>query len=165
MLTLVLILDQPLPPLRRSARLANHVTASPSRSPMADQRISFAAASTMKLNGTNYVHWKREMTMFLRDADLWDIVATEPPRAAARDAAWNRKNNRALLEIFRGCEPAQQDLIEDGVTAHDVWVKFQTIFQAKDAASIQRVYLDFTHLRKDRSESVMHFIARVKSYA
>ena len=101
--------------------------------------------------------------MYLRDADLWDVVSTAPPEVAGRDAAWLRKNNRALLDILRACDVSQQQLIEDG--AYSIWHKFEQIYQSKDAATIQRIYIDFTNVKKERAESIMHYIARVKSLA
>ena len=103
--------------------------------------------------------------MYLRDADLWDVVSTAPPEVAGRDAAWLRKNNRALLNILRAFDVSQQQSIEDGATAYSVWHKIEQIYQSKDAATIQRIYIDFTNVKKVRAESIMHYIARVKSLA
>ena len=127
------------------------------------QGSAVPSTSLTKLSNANYVHWKREMTMYLKDAGLWDVVTTRP--GADPDPAWRRLNNRALLAIFKCCEASQQDLIEEEATAYAAWLKFQQTYQARDAASIQRIYNEFTSLRKERAESVMHFIARVKSLA
>ena len=127
------------------------------------QGSAVPSTSITKLSNTNYVHWKREMTMYLKDAGLWDVVSTRPE--ADPDPAWRRLNNRALLAIFKCCEASQQDLIEEEATAYAAWLKFQQTYQARDAASIQRIYNEFTSLRKEHAESVIHFIARVKSLA
>lgn len=85
--------------------------------------------------------------------------------SAERDAAWTKKNNKALLEIFWSCERDQQELIEDETDAKQAWKKFEQIYQAKDTSSIQGIYNEFPNLRKEKDETDMQFIAQVKSHA
>ena len=61
------------------------------------------------------------MTMFLKDAGLWDVVTNPPPqpnREGLRDPEWIRLNNKAFMEIFKCCEMSQQDLIEEEPSVH-----------------------------------------------
>ena len=102
------------------------------------------------------------MQLYLVDADLWDIVASPTP-VASRDETWRKRNNRALLELFRGCDSDQQNLVTSETEAHAVWVKLGQIYQAHDASSILRLFNEFTHMEIQKNESVAQFIARVKS--
>ena len=75
-----------------------------------------------KLNGTNFLNWKREMVMYLTDEGLLDVITDDTP-VAQRDAAWFKKNNRAMLVIFHACESSQQNLIVDQPNTFSVWKK------------------------------------------
>ena len=65
----------------------------------------------------------------------------------ARTPPWIEQNNRAMLIIFRACESSQQDIIDDQLDAFSTWKKLQEVYQSRDAASVQRLYNEFTNLR------------------
>lgn len=128
------------------------------------QDLQGSGRTSAKLNGKNFPKWSRELRMALTDAGLWEVVTIETA-AAARDPAWIKQNNKAMLIIFRACEPAQQDIIDGLPDAFAVWKKLKEVYQARDASSVQRLYVQFTNLRKESQESMIQWIACVKSYA
>lgn len=77
------------------------------------------------------------------------IVSVETPEIA-RTPPWIEQNNRAMLIIFRACESSQQDIIDDQLDAFSTWKKLQEVYQSRDAASVQRLYNEFTNLRPPR---------------
>ena len=42
--------------------------------------VTSSANRVVKLNGTNHLKWKREMTMYFVDAGLWEIVSQAQSR-------------------------------------------------------------------------------------
>lgn len=70
------------------------------------QDLQGGGRTSAKLNGKNFPKWSREMQMILTDAGLWEMVTTNAP-AEARDPAWIKHNDKAILLIFRACELAQ----------------------------------------------------------
>ena len=44
--------------------------------------------------------WKKQMTFYLENTDLWDIVHDDLPAPDQRTAVWNRQNSRALGTIY-----------------------------------------------------------------
>ena len=90
--------------LRRSARLANRPSVTPAprttntptiHTPAPSVRPTMEALNTLfsgmqeqltsancrvpKLNERNYVRWRRDMELYLKDANLWETVTTAPP--------------------------------------------------------------------------------------
>jgi len=124
------------------------------------EQMSLANCRVPKLNEHNYVRWKRDMSIYLKTSNLWDTVISAPPDPATAD--WTRKNQRAVAEIHNCCEPAQQDLFSDYETA---WDKLKATFETRDSATIQRLYNDFNNFRKARDETMLTYIAGVKTTA
>ena len=170
--------------LRRSARLAN----CPPQTPLAISRIRTPARPTTthtlvqmealttlvsgmqeqltsancrvpKLDERNYVRWRRDMELYLKDGNLWETVTSDPP--AGPPPEWSRKNSRALAAIHTCCEQSQQDLIADFDLAKEAWDKLKSTFATTDLASIQRLYCEFNSIQKTHKESMLAYIARV----
>ena len=116
-----------------------------------------------KLTDKNYFRWKREMSMHLKAAGLWSVVSDDVP--AVRDAAWSRRNDRAWNDIYGACDPDQQEFIFDYDFAKQAWDRLQALYESHDPATIQRLYGEWNVVRKLPTESMAHFIARVKSMA
>lgn len=126
------------------------------------ESMSTPTCNAIKLNGKNFHKWKRDMTLYLRSANLWAVV-TENVDAAERDARWTRKNDKALNDIHNACDADQQDLIMELEMAKDAWDKLKEIYETSDAPSIQRLYNEFNNIRKKSEESMACYIARVNS--
>lgn len=126
------------------------------------EAMSMPTCQVAKLNGKNYVKWKRDMTLYLKSANMWDWVTTLP-QLPARTPQWTRKNDKALGDIHNACEPDQQDLIIDLDLAKSAWDKLKEIYETTDAPSIQRLYNEFNNVRKKSDETMATYIARVNA--
>lgn len=129
------------------------------------ETLNTPACRVVKLTGKNYPKWKRDMTLYLRSADLWTTVVTDVPAGAGRDARWTRKNDKALVDIHNSCDSDQQDLIMEYNRAKDAWDKLKEIYETDDAPAIQRSYNEFNNIRKKKDESMATYIARVNAAA
>ena len=103
------------------------------------------------------------MTIYFKASNLWNIVTSEAP--APVTAEWTRQNRRTVAEIHHCCEPIQQDLFSDYKNAEEVWNKLKATFETRDAVTIQRLYNDLNNVRKSSNESMVTYIARVKTAA
>ena len=121
------------------------------------------ACKVTKLTDKNYFRWKLEMSMHLKAAGLWSVVSDIVPDV--RDAAWARRNDRAWNDIYGACDSDQQEFIFDYDFAKQAWDRLQTLYESHDPATIQRLYCEWNVIRKLPTESMAHFIARVKSVA
>ena len=121
------------------------------------------ACKVTKLTDKNYFRWKREMSMHLKAAGLLSVVSDVVPDV--RDAAWSRRNDRAWNDIYGACDSDQQEFIFDYDFAKQAWDRLQTLYESHDAATIHRLYEEWNVIRKLSTESMAHFIARVKSVA
>ena len=127
------------------------------------EQISSANCKVPKINERNYVRWKRDMTIYLKASNLWDVVTSDPPDPST--AEWTRKNQRAVAEIHNCCDPIQQDLFSDYDQAKAAWDKLKSTYEMRDAATIQRLYNDFNNIKKSNAETMLTYIARVKTAA
>ena len=93
--------------------------------------------------GGDYVHWKREMTLYLRSAGLWSLVSVAVPANAQDDPMWTRRNDKALSAIHNACAPQQQDLIMDLDHAKAAWDKLRTEHESTDLARVQILWNAF----------------------
>ena len=101
--------------------------------------------------------------MHLKAAGLWSVISDNIPDI--RDAAWSRRNDRAWNDIYGACDSDQQEFIFDYDFAKQAWDRLQTLYESHDPATIQRLYGEWNVVRKLPTESMAHFIARVKSVA
>ena len=129
------------------------------------EQMSTANCKVDKLTDKNYFRWKRDMTLYLQDTDLWDTVENPVPNDNAITPEWSRKDRHALSLIHSCCDPQRQDLFADCTHAHLAWARLKATFESHDPATIRRLYLDFNRIRKSHDESVLNYISRVKSAA
>ena len=115
------------------------------------------------MDGTNFPRWKRDMTLYLKESDLWEIVTSPVPEEP--DQVWRRKNNKALSDIHNTCKEDQQDLIMDAETAKEAWDNLVTKYEAKTPGMINRLLNEFSLATKGNSETCTQYITRVKALA
>lgn len=118
-----------------------------------------------KFDGHDFHKWKKQMTFYLKDADLWEIVDGEPPAVDDRTPQWNRRNDSALGAIYNSCQDDQQEVIDDCITAHEAWNTLSSTFSQSSAGMVNKLLDDLNDIRKTYRESVSHYIARGKSIA
>ena len=127
------------------------------------EQLSTANCRVAKLGDNNYTRWKRDMTVYLQDVNLWEVVTQPPDPATAATPEWTRKDRHALAVIHNCCDPLRQDLFAQCNHAHDAWAKLAATFESRDAATVQRLYSAFNNTRKSSDESMLTYISRVKS--
>ena len=66
-------------------------------------------AEKLSGSGQNFLAWKKEMTLYFKEVELWEIVSEAVPEEA--DAGWQKKNNKALRDLFNACESEARELI------------------------------------------------------
>ena len=115
------------------------------------------------MDGTNFPRWKRDMTLYLKESDLWETVTSPIP--AEPDQTWRRKNNKALSDIHNTCKEEQQDLITDTDTAKEAWDKLIMKYEAKTPGMINRLLNEFSLATKGNNETCTQYITRVKALA
>lgn len=185
----------PSPPslIRRSARLATLANSAPVRAPVRtpgpsrprsrqrelemealttlftniQDQLGSATSKIQRLNEHNYVTWKRDMTLSLQDAGLWDVVTTPPAHVppVLPTPEWTRTNRHALAKIHESCEAPQQSLFAHIESAYLAWEKLRKIFETRDSLSLQRFYNDFNTIQKSDSETMLAYVARIKAAA
>lgn len=75
--------------------------------------------SITKLNGSNYQIWKFKMKLFLIKEEAWDVVEDNLP--ANPDAAWCKRNNKAMAWIGLLIDDNQMCHIRKAETAKAAW--------------------------------------------
>lgn len=114
-------------------------------------------------DGCDYARWKREMTLYFRGSGLWPVISEEPP--ARPDAAWSRKNDKALLAIHNACVVQQQDLIIDVDIAKVTWERLRASHESRDPTRVQILWNTFHSISMENKESIADYTGRVKSAA
>ena len=127
------------------------------------EQLSTANCHVAKLGDSNYTRWKRDMTIYLQDVNLWEVVTQPAPDPVTPE--WTRKDRHALAIIHNCCDPLRQDLFAQCDHAHAAWAKLATTFESRDPATVQRLYFAFHNIRKSSTESMLTYISRVKSSA
>lgn len=84
------------------------------------EQLSTANCRVAKLGDNNYTRWKRDMTVYLQDVNLWEVVTQPPPDPVTPE--WTRKDHHALAIIHNCCDPLCQDLFALCNHAHAAWV-------------------------------------------
>ena len=83
-------------------------------------------------DGSDHVCWKREMTLYFKNAGLWHVIAQDAP--VRTDAIWTWKNDKALAAIHNACVSQQQDLSIDINIVKAAWDRLRTTHEARDSA-------------------------------
>ena len=135
------------------------------RDALQDLQSHTNSCKVTKLNDKNYTRWKKEMMMYLKGANLWSVIVDDLPAAGQRDAAWNRRNDRAWSDIYGACDSDQQEFIIEYEFAKQAWDRLQSLYESHDTAAVQCLYSEWHNLHKVPSEAIPHYIARVKSLA
>lgn len=71
-----------------------------------------------KLNNDNYVIWEDRMASFLREHDLWQVIAQERPQY---DEQWQMKDGRVRAFIVLALEDDQINHVYGKPTAAEMW--------------------------------------------
>ena len=94
------------------------------------------------LNGDNYIAWQRHLEWILDDQDLWGItiglekkpIPVDAMKVGSEEALviveWMRKEKKARKEICLRISDEYFVYIDQTMTALDVWIKLQGIFEA-----------------------------------
>lgn len=106
------------------------------------------------LNGDNYIAWRRRLEWILDDQDLWGITIGLEKKPTPADATkvkpeedlaiaeWTRKEKKARKEICLRISDEYLVYIDQTMTAPDVWIKLQGIFESKASVGL-------THIRRE----------------
>lgn len=121
------------------------------------------ACRAVIMDGMNFPRWKRDMSLYLKETDLWETVTSPVPEDP--DQAWRRKNNKALSDIHNTCKEEQQDLIMDAETAKEAWDILVTKYEAKTPGMVNRLLNEFSQTIKEKSETCTQYVTRVKGLA
>ena len=116
-----------------------------------------------KFDGRDFPRWQNRMVLYLRVAELWDVVGLPIPDV--RDPEWSRLNYKALGIIFNRCSDEQQDLIDGCETAKEAWDTLVRLFSQPSPAMLYKLWNDINNIRKSPSEDIAHYVARCKSTA
>lgn len=77
--------------------------------------------SITKLNGSNYQIWKFKVKLLLIKEDVWNVVKNELPAPANRDAAWCKRDGKAMAWIGLLLEDNQLSHVRNKETAKEAW--------------------------------------------
>ena len=98
--------------------------------------------------------------MYLKGANLWSVIVDDLPAAGQRDAAWNRRNDRAWSDIYGACDSDQQEFIIEYEFAKQAWDRLQSLYESHDTAAVQCLYSEWHNLHKVPSKAIPDHIAR-----
>ena len=107
------------------------------------------------LNGDNYTTWKRHLEWILDDLDLWPLVdgtdkEPEPvdvrnPTADEKQAVeeWRKRDKKTRKEICLRVSDEYLVYLDQTMTAREIWMRLQGIFESKAAVGIVNIRREF----------------------
>jgi glucan phosphorylase len=133
-----------------------------------------------RFNGQDYHVWKHVLQLHFEGHKLWPVVSGATPRPplaadgaaekeekAAREAQakWDEKDTLARCAIVNSMESAEIKKIMGCRSSEEVWKRLETVYEQKNATSVQTLLAQFFELRMDASDSVAAHVAHVESMA
>ena len=93
----------------------------------------------MKLDDTNYATWSVQMRSVLIHVDLWPMTCgkiVKPEQGNSKEiAAFESKDEKALVSILLFMEPVQLNHIKSCTTVSQAWCRLKEIHQPKETCS------------------------------
>lgn len=81
------------------------------------------------LDGSNYTHWKKNMSILLHRVGLARLIQEDKPdEPPLLSEAWFRADGWAFPEIYFRCTPDLQLSLSDTMTAYDAWQLLQDLY-------------------------------------
>ena len=111
---------------------------------------SYPPCDVPKFNGNDFHKWQKQMTFYLKEADLWHVVIDPTPDVNARDGRWTRQNDKALGTIFNRCHDEQQELIDECSTAKAAWDTLERLFAHPSAVMLNQLLDNINDIRIER---------------
>jgi len=116
-----------------------------------------------RLNGENYLLWKRQMEIFMTENKLKPYIMGIIVKTEANCAKWEEKDAEAQAFLMRGLELEQLKYLSDCATAAQMWCKLQTVYSQRSDQSVQVLLERFINCKIEENEPMADFIARVVS--
>lgn len=110
---------------------------------------------------TSYQDWKFALTMVLRRAGSWDVIAeVQPERPTTREAQkeWDRKLEDVLTAIGLTVDPSQYQYISDAVDGADAWKKLKKVYEKNSRANRIALMRQFYNAPHDPDQPITEYI-------
>lgn len=113
-----------------------------------------SVASVEKLNGENYATWSIQMKSLLITLDLWDVVQSECPVEADKQASWKNLDQKALAMINLSVRPGELIHIKDCETAKGAWDSLSGLYKANTACRKANLLKKLLRFRVNPGEKI-----------
>src|SRR5437868_3780652 len=125
-----------------------------------------------KLNGQNYHDWKFAISMVLRRADAWEIVAGKKERPDGRGNAattaateWDTKADEALTIIGLTIGVDQYQYIRDATNGIEAWEALAKIYEKNSRANRIALKRQFYSYQHDPTLPIQEYISGITGLA
>lgn len=117
----------------------------------------------------NYVEWRARVKAYLVGADLWEVVGPEKDEVVAKGvkgvAAKKKKNELAYSKILETLSSSQMAYVLGTENPREAWGLLEEVHRSSSVNSILALRRRFFRMMKDESESIITWIARVRTAA
>lgn len=111
-------------------------------------------------NGTDYPGWAREMTWYLKDRDLWEVVEKNFNDIEGDKEKLKKKDSTAMSKIGLHLDRDIQRHVMECETANEAWQSLSMHFKSKSKKRSAKMLFQLISNKHDESEPVTNFVLK-----
>lgn len=118
-----------------------------------------------KLDGSNFLYWKKRVTLLLKIKKLWTVVNGERIRPDKEETAavWDESDVEAMSILVNSIDDNIFKQVMTADTSNTLWIELLSIFEKRSDARITDLQDKLLECRLQDDQSVVDYVSEMKN--